>query len=86
MYILYTRHATSRMAQRGVRPDDVRAALENGTPVNDNMILMRRKDAGDNPALQPAVGIVIVIKDGKVITAYRIARQHEKRCLRRIRG
>jgi len=86
LIIPLTRHAASRMAQRGIRPADVQSVFENGTPVNDNVILMRRQDADDDPGLQPTVGIVVVVEDGKVITVYRVTQRHEKRCLKQIRG
>jgi len=73
------------MAQRGICPDDVRSVLENGTPVNDNAILMCRKDAAADPELRRVIGIVVVFKDGFVITVYRASPARIKTFLRNLR-
>lgn len=86
----FTRHAEKRVAQRGIREEDLDLAMEMGTEVEGG-ILVREKDC-DEIARQHKrfiervlrlKGIRIVVANESVITAYRASGRKERALLRR---
>ena len=89
----YTRHAKTRMQQRGIRKADIPIILTYGTQIDDETYFMRNRDAAreietrkrEIQALSRLVNRKIVIRDGRVITAYPSNPADQKRTLRRRR-
>ena len=86
-----SRHAGQRMQQRGIRKEDLDLVLECGTPVDDDVTLLREKDVDDAirqrereiDRLRRLCGAKIVRREGVVVTCYRATRKQVKRALRR---
>ena len=89
--IIYTRHAETRMQQQGIRKVDIRLIQEFGTPIDDQTWLMRNRDAireietrkREIRALSRLRNHKVVIRDGRVVTAYPSCPADQKRTLRR---
>ena len=87
----YTRHAKTRMQQRGIRKADIPIILTYGTQIDDETYFMRNRDAAreietrkrEIQALSRLVNRKIVIRDGRIITAYPSNPADQKRTLRR---
>ncbi len=86
-----TRHAETRMQQRGIRKKDIRLILAFGTQVDDETWFMRNRDVAreietrkrEIRALSRLVNRKVVIRGGHVITAYPSRPADQKRTLRR---
>ena len=89
--IIYSRHAETRMQQRGIRKADIRIILAYGTQIDDETYFMRNRDAAreietrkrEIQTLSRLVNRKVVIRDGRVITAYPSNPTDQKRTLRR---
>ena len=89
--IIYTRHAKTRMQQRGIRKTDIPIILACGTQVDDETYFMRNRDANreieirkrEIQTLSRLANRKVVIRNGRVITAYPSNSADQKRTLRR---
>ena len=89
--ITYSSHAETRMQQRGIRKTDIPIILACGTQVDDETYFMSNRDANreiearkrEIQALSRLVNRKVVIRDGRVITAYPSNPSDQKRTLRR---
>ena len=89
--ITYSRHARTRMQQRGIRKADIPIILAYGTQIDDETYLMCNRDAAreietrkrEIQALSRLVNRKVVIREGRVITAYPSNSADQKRTLRR---
>ena len=88
--IIYTQHAETRMQQRGIRKADIPIILAYGTQIDDETYFMRNRDAvreietrkREIQALSRLVNRKVVMRDGRVITAYPSNPTDQKRTLR----
>ncbi len=89
--LIYSQHARTRMQQRGIRKADIPIILEYGTQIDDETYLMCNRDAAreietrkrEIQTLSRLVNRKVVIRDGRVITAYPSNSTDQKRTLRR---
>ena len=89
--LTYSPHARTRMQQRGIRKADIPIILEYGTQIDDETYFMRNRDAAreietrkrEIQALSRLVNRKVVIRNGRVITAYPSIPADQKRTLRR---
>lgn len=89
--LIYSQHARTRMQQRGIRKADIPIILAYGTQIDDETYLMCNRDAAreietrkrEIQALSRLVNRKVVIRDGRVITAYPSNSADQKRTLRR---
>ena len=89
--LIYSQHARTRMQQRGIRKADIPIILEYGTQIDDETYFMRNRDAvreietrkREIQTLSRLVNRKVVIRDGRVITAYPSNPSDQKRTLRR---
>ncbi len=89
--LTYSPHAETRMQQRGIRKADIPIILEYGTQIDDETYLMCNRDAAreietrkrEIQTLSRLVNRKVVIRDGRVITAYPSNPSDQKRTLRR---
>jgi hypothetical protein len=87
-----TKHAAVRMSQRGLVPRDAELIALIGTEVNDGY-LVREKDYREAEhglklllqRFRRLVGKRLVVKNGKIVTAYHPTRTRERRLLRNAR-
>ena len=87
----YTRHAETRMQQRGIRSGDVTLILECGTQVDDETWFMRERDVRreierrkrEIQTLGRLVSKKVVMRGEHIVTAYPSRPQDQKRTLRR---
>ena len=90
-HIAYTRHAETRMRQRGIRSGDVELVLVCGTQVDEETWMLRRRDVWreiesrkrEIQTLGRLVNKKVVIRGERVVTTYPSASQDQKRTLRR---
>ena len=88
-----SRHADGRMQQRGIRQRDFDLVLVWGTSVDDDVILLRKKDVDDAikhgerdiDGLRRACGTWAVYRNSNVVTCYRATQRQTKRAHRRLR-
>ena len=88
---IYSKHATQRMQQRGIRERDVDMVLSCGTLIDEASILLSDKDAAreierrkhEIQALERLRGCKVVIIEGVVVTCYHAHAKHLKKLLRR---
>ena len=88
---IYTRHAKTRMQQRGIREKDIPLIRKYGTQVDDETWFMRNRDVAreietrkrEIQALSRLRNRKLVISGGRVITAYPSRPADQKRTLRR---
>lgn len=72
-----TNHADKRMQQRGITEEMISWAIQIGTVFQkqgQDMVVVRKKDIPKNMGCQAAeklVGLIIIIKEGTVITSYK---------------
>jgi len=89
--LIYSQHARTRMQQRGIRKADIPIILAYGTQIDDETYFMRNRDAAreietrkrEIQTLSRLVNRKVVIRDGRVITAYPSNLADQKRTLRR---
>ncbi|MYD60273.1 MAG: DUF4258 domain-containing protein [Gemmatimonadetes bacterium] len=89
--LIYTRHGKTRMQQRGIRKADIPIILAYGTQIDDETYFMRNRDAAreietrkrEIQTLSRLVNRKVVIRNGRVITAYPSNPADQKRTLRR---
>ena len=89
--LIYTQHAETRIQQRGMRKVDIPIILVYGTQIDDETYFMCNRDAAreietrkrEIQALSRLVNRKVVIRDGRVITAYPSCPTDQKRTLRR---
>ena len=89
--IAYTRHAETRMQQRGIRNEDITLILAYATQIDDETWLMRERDAKRGielckrkiQALERLKSKKLVVRHGSVITAYPSRPDDQRRTLRR---
>jgi hypothetical protein len=87
--MIMTKHATTRMAQRGIQLKDAELIELIGTPVNDGY-LVRAKDyqAAEREIkellarMRRLQGKRLVTAEGRVLTAFHASRREERRLLR----
>ena len=87
---IYTRHGKTRMQQRGMRKGDIPLIRKCGTQVDDETWLMLKKDVAREietlkraiRALSRLVNRKVVIRGGRVVTAYPSRPADQKRTLR----
>ena len=87
----YTRHAETRLRQRGLREADIALIQACATPVGDETVFLRAKDVRRAIAmrkreiqqLERLSGCMVIIRGESVITAYHARRRTQKRALRR---
>ncbi len=86
-----THHAESRLQQRGIRKKDILLIIGCGTRIDDETWMMRKKDADREIAsrkreiqrLKHLENRKVVMRGGRVITAYPSQPADQKRTLRR---
>lgn len=89
--LIYSQHARTRMQQRGIRKADIPIILAYGTQIDNETYFMRNRDAAreietrkrEIQTLSRLVNRKVVIRDGRVITAYLSNPADQKRTLRR---
>ena len=89
--IIYSQHAETRMQQRGIRKADILIILAYGTQIDDETYFMRNRDANreietrkrEIQMLSRLANRKVVIRNGRVITAYPSNPVDQKRTLRR---
>ncbi len=89
--LIYSRHAETRLQQRGIRKADIPIILAYGTQIDDETYFMRNRDAAreieirkrEIQTLSRLVNRKVVIRNGRVITAYPSNPADQKRTLRR---
>ena len=89
--LIYTRHAKTRIQQRGMRKSDIPIILTCGTQIDDETWFMCNRDAAreietrkrEIQTLSRLVNRKVVIRDGRIITAYPSNPSNQKRTLRR---
>ncbi len=89
--LIYSRHARTRMQQRGIRKSDIPIILACGTQIDDETWLMCNQDAireietrkREIQTLSRLANRKVVIRNGCVITAYPSNPADQKRTLRR---
>ena len=89
-----TRHAQTRMRQRGVRDDDLRLLLTAASQVSPDAYMLTEHDAAREIAsrkreiqsLERLKGCKVVVEDGTIVTCYRARRENQKKTLRRGRA
>ena len=89
--LIYSQHARTRMQQRGIRKADIPIILEYGTQIDDETYFMRNRDAAreietrkrEIQMLCRLANRKVVIREGRVITAYPSNPSDQKRTLRR---
>lgn len=89
--LIYSQHARTRMQQRGIRKADIPIILEYGTQIDDETYLMCNRDAAreietrkrEIQTLSRLVNRKVVIRNGRVITAYPSNSTDQKCTLRR---
>ena len=87
---IYTRHGKTRMQQRGIRKKDIPLIRKYGTQVDDETWLMLKKDVArqietrkrEIQALSRLRNRKVVVRGGRVITAYPSRPADQKRTLR----
>ena len=88
---VYTRHAETRMQQRGIRAKDISLIIAMGTQVDDQTWIMRKRDVvREIEILKRGIRVLerlanhkVVMRDGQVVTAYPSRPVDQKRTLRR---
>ena len=89
--LIYSRHAKTRMQQRGIRKSDIPIILACGTQIDGETYFMRNRDANreieirkrEIQTLSRLANRKVVIRNGCVITAYPSNPEDQKRTLRR---
>ena len=89
--IVYSRHAETRMQQRGIREEDIALILGLGTQVDDETWFMRNRDVARRieilkrgiQLLERLANRKVVMRSGHVITAYPSRPADQKGTLRR---
>ena len=89
--ITYSQHAKTRMQQRGIRKADIPIILAYGTQIDDETYFMRKRDANreietrkrEIQMLCRLANRKVVIRNGRVITAYPSNPADQKHTLRR---
>ena len=89
--ISYTRHAETRMKQRAIRERDIPLIIELGTQVDDETWFMCNRDVSreieslkrEIHRLERLANCKVVMRAGRVITAYPSRPADQKRTLRR---
>ena len=87
----YTHHAETRIQQRGIREKDIPLIIELGTQIDDETWFMRNRDVTreieslkkEIHRLERLANRKVVIRSGRVITAYLSQPADQKRTLRR---
>lgn len=85
-----TRHAETRMRQRGLRDDDVGLLLKTASQVSPDAYLLTEQDMAREIArckheiqsLERLKGCKIVVEDGYIVTCYHAGRKSRKKTLR----
>jgi len=88
-----TKHAASRMSQRGLMPGDADLIVLIGTEVADGYVV-REKDYQEAERslkqllhrFRRLVGKRLVVESGIIVTAYHLSKRQERRLLRIARG
>ena len=73
-----TRHARSRMSQRGIRETDLEVILTHGTEIGRDRIMLKKRDAAkviqdlkkQIANVERLTDKVLVVEEGQLITAY----------------
>ena len=89
--IVYSRHAETRMQQRGIREEDIALIIGLGTQVDDETWFMRNRDVARGiqmlkrniQLLERLANRKVVMRSGHVITAYPSRPADQKGTLRR---
>lgn len=89
-----SRHGEARLNQRGIRQGDVELIGRCGTEVEDGVYLVCQQDAArqiarlknEIGAIERIAGKKLVLREGRVVTAYPSGRRDTKRALRRARA
>lgn len=79
---LFTQHAAMRLAQRGFRTGDVETIIAIGTPVEGGYLVREKDVVTSDQAPRRLAGARVVIKSGRVITAYHANKSKSRRLLR----
>ena len=90
-HIVYSRHAETRMQQRGIRAKDISLIIALGTQVDNETWIMRKRDVAQGieilkraiKDLERLANHKVVMRCGEVITAYPSRPADQKRTLRR---
>ncbi len=91
MHIVYTRHAETRMQQRGIRDGDVALVLACGTQIDEEIWMLRNRDVKreieyrkrEIQALGRLLNKKVVMRGERVVTIYASGSPDQKRALRR---
>ena len=90
MNLTLTKHAQTRVRQRGIREADLPVIVAAGTPVDDDSLFLLAKDVDreirlrkrEIDALERLKGCRVVMDGDTVVTVYRPSRSTEKRLMR----
>lgn len=90
MNITLTRHAQTRMRQRGIRESDIPVIVAAGTPIDDDSLFLLAQDVDreirkrkrEIGALERLRGCRVVLAGETLVTVYRPSRTTEKRLMR----
>ena len=82
--LVLTRHAITRMHQRGFRPSDVGLVLELGTPTHDGILLSRKDVEREVAALESEVSLVKTVQSGSDASAAKTVSETLAQLRRRI--
>lgn len=91
MTLVCTKHASTRMRQRGISERDLELVIRMGTPVDDESFMVLHRDAERAirdykraiAALERLRGCRVVLgEDNTVITVYRPSPRNQKRIVR----
>lgn len=90
MLIDYSRHALTRIRQRGLLESDIPMIVAAATPIDEDSVLLLSQDADreirrlkqEIAAIERLKGCRVVIAGDTVVTVYRPSRKTEKRLLR----
>ena len=93
MKLTPTRHAQTRMDQRGIQRADVEIIVESGTVIRPGLHLLRDRDINREvreckrriQALERLRGCAAVVEDGTLITCYHVDGKAGRQALRRNR-
>jgi hypothetical protein len=84
-----TKHAATRMSQRGIVPNDAELIVLIGTQIDDGYLVRERDYREAEQSLKQLlqnfrrlVGKRLVVKNGQIVTAYRASKQKERYLLR----
>ena len=88
--LMITRHGEVRMSQRCIRETDLKVILDHGTEIGRNRIMLKKRDAAEViralkkqiTKIERLTDKVLVVVDGRLLTAYHQATPIRPSCQR----